>query len=42
MIIENTHLNLSNIVQTDFELDRVMQTIVAIDPGIIAALMFFL
>ena len=34
MVIENTYPNLSNIVQTDFELDRVMQTVAAIDPGI--------
>ena len=42
MVIENTHPNhcnsgnidLSNIDQTDFELDRVIQTVGAADPGI--------
>ena len=34
MVIENTHPNLSNIVQTDFELDRVIETVGAADPGI--------
>ena len=34
MVIENTYPNLSNIVQTDFELDRVIQTVAAVDPGI--------
>ena len=34
MVIQNTCLNLSNIVHTDFELDRVIQTVVAVDPGI--------
>ena len=33
MVIENAYPNLSNIVQTDFELDRVIQTVAAIDPG---------
>ena len=34
MVIQNTYLNLSNIVLTDFELGRVIQTIGAADPGI--------
>ena len=33
-MIENTYRNLSNIVQTDFELDRVIQTVAAVDPEI--------
>ena len=34
MVIQNTYLNLSNIVHTDFELGRVIQTVVPADPGI--------
>ena len=34
MVIESTYPNLSNIVHTDFELDRVIQTVAAVDPGI--------
>ena len=34
MVIQNTYPNLSNIVHTDFELDRVIQTLGAADPGI--------
>ena len=34
MVILNTYPKLSNIVHTDFELDRVIQTVVAVDPGI--------
>ena len=34
MVIQNTYPNLSNIVHTDFELGRVMYTVVAADPGI--------
>ena len=34
MVIPNTCPNLSDIVQTDFELGRVIQTVVAADPGI--------
>ena len=36
MVMQNTYPNLSNIVHTDFELDRVMYTVVAADPGITA------
>ena len=36
MVIENTYPDLSNIVPTDFELDRVVQTVAAADPGITA------
>ena len=32
--MKNTYPNLSNIVQTDFELDRAIQTLVPADPGI--------
>ena len=35
MVIPNTCPNLNDIVQTDFELGRVIQTVVAVDPGII-------
>ena len=34
MVIQNTYPNLSNIVHTDFELGRVIQTMTAADPGI--------
>ena len=34
MVIQNTYPNLSNIVHTDFELGRVIQTVTAADPGI--------
>ena len=34
MVIPNTYPSLSNIVHTDFELGRVIQTVVAADPGI--------
>jgi len=34
MVIQNTCPNLSNIVHTDFELGRVIQTVVGVDPGI--------
>ena len=34
MVIQNTYPNLSNIVHTDFELGRVIQTVGAADPGI--------
>ena len=34
MVIQNTYSNLSNIVHTDFELGRVIQTVTAADPGI--------
>ena len=34
MVIQNTCPNLSNIVHTDFELGRVIQTVVGADPGI--------
>ena len=34
MVIQNTYLNLSNIVHTDFELGRVIQTVGSADPGI--------
>ena len=34
MVIENKYPNLNNIVHTDFELDRVIQTVATIDPGI--------
>jgi hypothetical protein len=34
MVIPNTCPNLSNIVHTDFELGRVIQTVTAADPGI--------
>ena len=34
MVILNTYPNLSNIVHTDFELGRVIQTVVGADPGI--------
>ena len=34
MVTPNTCPNLSNIVYTDFELDRVIQTVAAADPGI--------
>ena len=34
MVIPNTYPNLSNIVHTDFELGRVIQTVGAADPGI--------
>ena len=34
MVIPNTCPNLSNIVHTDFELGRVIQTVTATDPGI--------
>ena len=34
MVIPNTCPNLSDIVQTDFELGRVIQTVAAADPGI--------
>ena len=37
MVIENTYPNLSNVDQTVFELDRVIQTVgAADDPGITA------
>ena len=36
MVIPNTCPNLSDIVQTDFELGRVIQTVVGADPGITA------
>ena len=36
MVIQNTYPHLSNIVHTDFELGRVMQTVGAADPGITA------
>ena len=36
MVIQNTFQNLSNIVRTDFELGRVIQTVGAADPGITA------
>ena len=36
MVIQNTCPNLSNIVHTDFELGRVIQTVVGADPGITA------
>jgi len=35
-VIPNTCPNLSNIVHTDFELGRVIQTVTAADPGITA------
>ena len=34
MVIQNTYPNLSNIVHTDFELGRVIQTVTAADCGI--------
>ena len=34
MVIQNTYPNLSNIVHTDLELGRVIQTVGAADPGI--------
>ena len=34
MVIQNTYPNLNNIVDTDFELGRVIQTVGAADPGI--------
>ena len=34
LVIQNTYPNLSNIVHTDFELGRVISTVVAADPGI--------
>ena len=34
MVITNTYPYLSNIVHTDFELGRVIQTVAATDPGI--------
>ena len=34
MVTQNTYPNLSNIVHTDFELGRVIQTVTAADPGI--------
>jgi hypothetical protein len=34
MVIQNTCPNLSNIVHTDFELGRVIQTVGGADPGI--------
>ena len=34
MVIQNTYPNLSNIVHTDFELGRVIQTVTAADPAI--------
>ena len=34
MVIQNTYSNLSNIVHTDFELGRVIQTVTAADCGI--------
>ena len=34
MVMKNTYPNLSNIVHTDFELGRVIQTVTAADPGI--------
>ena len=34
MVIQNTCPNLSNIVHTDFELGRVIQTVGSADPGI--------
>ena len=37
MVIPNTYPNLSNIVHTDFELGRVIQTMAAADPGITVA-----
>ena len=37
MVIPNTCPNLSNIVHTDFELGRVIQTVGAADPGITAS-----
>ena len=36
MVIPNTCPNLINIVHTDFELGRVIQTVTAADPGITA------
>ena len=39
MMTQNTYTNLSNIVHTDFELDRVIQTVGAADPGIIATVL---
>ena len=36
MVIQNTYPNLSNIVHTDFELGRVIQTVTAADCGITA------
>ena len=39
MVIPNTCPNLSNIVHTDFELGRVIQTVTASDPGITALMM---
>ena len=36
MVTQNTYPNLSNIVHTDFELGRVIQTVTAADPGITA------
>ena len=38
MVIQNTYPNLSNIVHTDFELGRVIQTVTAADPGITGSL----
>ena len=35
MVITNTCPNLSNIVRTNFELGRVISTVVIADPGII-------
>ena len=34
MVIQDTYPNLSNIVHTDFELGRVIQTVGSADPGI--------
>ena len=39
VVMKNTYPNLSDIVHTDFELDRVIQTIDAADLGIIVIIM---